>query len=58
MGVLKHRVVRLLRSDCRALSVEQAHNVRDIVAKALKRRFNRDSHAKLPRSQAIFVFMP
>ena len=45
MGVLKHRVVRLLRSDCRALSVEQAHNVRNIVAKALKRRFNCDPHA-------------
>ena len=58
MGMFEHRVVRFLRRDCCPFTVEQTHDVRDVVAKALKRRYNRDSHAKLPRSQAIFVFMP
>ena len=58
MGVLKQRIVCLLRHNRRTLAIEQAHDVRDVVAKTFKRRLDGDFHAKFPRSQAIFVFMP
>ena len=58
MRMNEQRVVRLLRSDRSALAVEQTHHIGNIVLELQKLGFDGDFHSPVPRSQAIFVFMP
>ena len=58
MRVDERRVVRLGNRHRCALAVKQANHVGDVVLKLRKLGFDGDSHSPVPRSQAIFVFMP